>query len=275
MAIISFWSDQHKETGKSTSLAAIATYMAINNTYKMLMFNTAFNDSTLKDCFFEQRKDTKYNFKLDNRTDLDTGIKGLSKAILSNKTSPEIITNYTTTIFKGRLELLTEDEIMYEEYLKQRTTFKEIAKMANKYYDLVFIDLAQIKDDNVANEILDLSNIIVVNLNQNIKSFNKYLNVRKKGIFMDKKNLILLLGRADLDSKYNARNLSREISEKDIYMLPYTTVLYEAANEGQVAEYFMKFRSKTGIDINKKFMNSVQEISERILERIKELQMGM
>lgn len=50
---------------------------------------------------------------------------------------------------------------------------------------------------------------------------------------------------------------------------------FEAANEGYVAEYFMKFRGKTYLDINTKFMNAVNETSERILSKIKELQMGM
>ena len=276
MAIVSFWNEGNKETGKTTSIASIATSIAMNNTYKMLIFDTAYNDTTLQDCFIEPRRETKNAFGINaNRADLDTGIRGVAKAILSNKTSPEIITNYTRTIFRGRLEILTESNISKEEYLKQRLTFKEIVKMANRYYEIVFVDLKGVENDSVEREILEMSNIIVVNLNQNMKSFNKYLELRRNGMFLNKKNLIILLGKADLDSKYNAKNLSREIREKDVFSIPYTTGLFEAANEGHVAEYFMKFRAKTYPDINTKFMESTKETSQRILSKIKELQMGI
>lgn len=272
MAIVSFWSDGIKQTGKSASIAAISTFLAINSTHRMLIFNTAHNDTTLQDCFWPQPKESKFNFRAQNKTDIDTGITGVAKAILSNKTSPEIITNYTKTIFKGRLEILTEKEIAYEEYLKQRVTFKEIVKMANKYYDIVFVDLSAVQNDNIEQEILDISNIIIVNLNQTLRSFNKYLNLRKDGMFQEKNNLIVLLGTADTNSKYNAKNLSREIKEKDVFSIPYTTQFYESSNEGYVAEYFMKFRGKNYPDVNTEFIEAVSQISTRILSKIRELQ---
>ena len=37
MAIISFWSDSKKQTGQTMSAVAIATYMAIEHNYKMMM----------------------------------------------------------------------------------------------------------------------------------------------------------------------------------------------------------------------------------------------
>ena len=274
MAIVSFWSNSGKETGKTSSIAAISTYIAMNNTYKMLILDTNHNDSSLNDCFIEPKKEKKNFFISKDKTDLATGIRGVAKAILSNKTSPEIITNYTTTIFRGRLELLTEKEISKEEYEKQRLTFKEMVKMANRYYDIVFVDLAGIEEDTIEQEIIDMSNIIVANLNQTLKSFNNYLNIRKNGMFINKNNLIVLLGRADLDSKYNAKNLSRVIAEKDVFAIPYATQFFEALNEGHVAEYFMKFRAKKYTDINTKFVDSVKLVSERILSKIKELQMG-
>lgn len=226
MAIVSFWSDGDNETGATTSIAAIATSIATNNAFKMLIFDTSFDDSTLSDCFIENKRDFRSSIGAQGKTDLDTGIRGVSKAILSNKTSPEIITNYTKTIFKGRLEILTGNEISVEEYQKQRTTFAEITKMANRYYDVVFVDLSKQKNDQIERQILEMSNIIVVNLNQTLKSFNNFINLKKNGIFLNKNNLILLLGRADLDSKYNAKNLSRLCGEKDSFQIPYATRIF-------------------------------------------------
>ena len=112
---------------------------------------------------------------------------------------------------------------MLEEYNKQRNTFSEITKMANRYYDIVFVDLAKQQNDRVEKEILEMSNIIVVNLNQTLKSFSNLLNLTKNEMLKGKNNLILLLGKADLDSKYNAKNLSTLSKIKDSFSIPYAT----------------------------------------------------
>lgn len=40
MAIITFWSNTKKETGQSMSIAAVATSMAIEHNYKILLVST-------------------------------------------------------------------------------------------------------------------------------------------------------------------------------------------------------------------------------------------
>ena len=59
MAIISFWSEGDRETGKTSSLAAISTLLSIENTYKTLIFNTEYNDSSLENCFWAPKKPKK------------------------------------------------------------------------------------------------------------------------------------------------------------------------------------------------------------------------
>ena len=53
MAIITFKSNELKETGQTLSLAAIATQMAIEHSYKILIVSTNFKDQTLENCFWE------------------------------------------------------------------------------------------------------------------------------------------------------------------------------------------------------------------------------
>ena len=56
MAVITFCSNEIKETGQTLSMAAIASYMAIEHNYKILMISTGFNDLTLENCFWEYNK---------------------------------------------------------------------------------------------------------------------------------------------------------------------------------------------------------------------------
>ena len=47
MAIVTFKSNELKETGQSLSIAAIAAQMAIDHNYKILVVSTNFKDRTL------------------------------------------------------------------------------------------------------------------------------------------------------------------------------------------------------------------------------------
>lgn len=274
MAIISFWSDGEKETGKTSSIAAIATYLSINSNYKTLLFNTEYNDSSLENCFWEQKKNKRnMEFMLKDRADIAAGTSGVAKAVLSNKTSPEIVKNYTKTIFKNRLEILTEPKISQEDYETQRATYREIAKMSNRYYNLVFVDITGSLEDNITRNMLEISDIIVVNLPQNLKKINEYYELKQTEQLFDKYKTVVLIGKCDRQSKYNAKNIARYMNIKDLYPVPYTTQFLEATNEGKVDEYFMKYRVKSHPDENTYFVEEIKNISTRLLEKIKELQM--
>lgn len=112
MAIISFWNNGKVETNQSMTIAAIATMLAINYDYKILIVNTKNNDMSLEHAF--EPKNSINGMFAKGKMDLATGISGVVKAIASNKTSPEIITNYTKIILKN-LELLTEKKTEPEE----------------------------------------------------------------------------------------------------------------------------------------------------------------
>ena len=212
-------------------------------------------------------------FMIGNRADLATGTTGVAKAILSNKTSPEIIKNYTKTIYKNRLELLTEDNITQEDYQSQRRTYKEIAKIANKYYNLVFVDISGNPDDPTTASILEESDLIIVNLPQNLKKINDYIELKQTNRIFNKDKTIVLIGKCDKNSKYNAKNVSRYANIRDLYPIPYNTQFLEATNEGKITEFFTKFRGRVHPDENTYFLDEVKETSERILEKLKELQM--
>lgn len=274
MAIISFWSDGEKETGKTSSLAAISTYISMENNIKTLLFNTEYNDVSLENCFWEQKRTNKKNeFMPFFKTDLATGTSGVAKAVLSNKTAPEIIKNYTKTIFKDRLEILTETKIAKEDYETQRKTYKEIAKIANRYYNLVWVDITGSEDDSLTRTMLEESDLIIVNLPQNLKKINDYLELKQTDGLFNTAKIMVLIGKCNRESKYNAKNVSRYINVKDLYPVPYNARFLEATNEGKVDEFFMKFRARVHQDENTYFIEEIKEISERILEKLKELQM--
>jgi len=69
MAIISFWSGDNKESGQTLSAAAVATLMALEHNYRVLLIDATFSDDTLERCFW------KINAKKEENGDLKDSIK--------------------------------------------------------------------------------------------------------------------------------------------------------------------------------------------------------
>ena len=267
MSVVTFFSSDKVETSQTTSMSVIATYLSVEKNYKILLVNTKRNDITLQECFWDRSKIVK------SKNILELGINGLIKAITSNKISPEIITNYTRTIFKGRLELLTSSNVTEEDYERQKTYIKNIIRLANKYYDLVFVDLEGSLEDPHIQDILKESNLIVASTSQRIKIIEEFLRDRKRYKVADTKNTIILIGKYDRFSKYNIKNLQRMAKMQDVYGIPYNTLFFEACNEGCLAEYTIKYKKAKGSSVQAPIMESVSKLSNAIVDKLKKIQM--
>lgn len=276
MAIISFWSNGKTETGKAAAIAAITTYLGVQRNFKILVLDTKFNDYFYQDCYWEEDKTIKLIHSQSAKTNIASGISGLTKAILSNKTSPEIVTNYTRLVFKDRLEILTDTSVEKEDYETHKEVFKDIAKIASRYYDLVFIDIDASLDEGTTNSLLEISDLIVANISQKIRQINAYMKAKERNMILEGKPIIPLLGKFDKNSKYTAKNVSRYMKEKEtVCTIPYNTLFFEACNEGEVADFFIKFRKINTKDKNALFLEEVKKTAEKIIYKLQELQMRM
>lgn len=276
MAIISFWSNGKGETGKTATIAAISTFLAIQHNYRILILDTKHNDYSYQDCYWKEDKTIKLIHSENLKANIASGISGLAKAILSNKTSPEIITNYTRIVFKDRLEILTDTDVIKEDYETYKKVFKDIAKIASRYYDLVFIDIDANLGESVTNSLLENSDLIIANLSQKIRQIDNYLKIKQENMIFKEKTVIPLLGRYDKNSKYTVKNVSRYMKEREgICSIPYNTLFFEACNEGEVDDFFIKFRKINPKDKNALFIEEVRKTAEKIIYKLQELQMRM
>ena len=276
MSIITFWSNGKEETAKTLSIAAIATNIAMERNFKILIVPTNYNDDTLELCFWEKEEERRgLNIFNGVKNDLTAGIEGLARAITSNKATPEIIKNYTKIVFRDRLEILPSIRTeSYQEYEKIRTIYKEIIQTANKYYDLVIVDLNKGIDNNIATEILECSDLIVVSITQRLKIINAYMELKKENPIFAQNNIMTLIGRYDRFSKYSGKNVARYLGEKkEPLLIPYCTLFFESCNEGKIADFFLRFRKISDTDRNAIFINEVKKTSEKIIYKLQELQM--
>lgn len=267
MSVVTFYGSDKIETAQTTSLAGITTYLTMEKNYKVLLINAKYNDTGLQECFWEQTNNEK------KKNDLETGISGLIKAISSNKVSPEIITNYTRTVFKERLEILTDNNIIKENFEKQKEYMRTIIKMANKFYDLVFIDVEGNVEEQYIQDIFEESDLVVGNTTQRIKYIKEFMEIAKRKELLTKGKTMILLGKYDKYSKYNAKNLQKAQRINDIYGIPYNTLFFEACNEGKIVDFIINYRKPKETSVQAPIIEAISEVGQRIVDKLKELQM--
>lgn len=277
MAIITFKSNELKETGQTLSLVATATQMAIEHNYKILIVSTNYRDQTLENCFWELDKLNKPIININGRAavGVDSGIEGLIRILVSNKTSPEIVKNYSKTVLRDRLDvILSTNTENYQDYIQICSKYPEVLQMANRYYDLVFVDLSKKMGKQEADNISNISDVVVVNITQRLKSIDDFIELRQNDDYYKRKNIMLLIGRYDAHSKYNVKNVTRYMKEKkQVLAIPYNTLFFEACSEGKVIDYFLKLKNIDENDRNHSFISEINRANDSIIYRLQELQM--
>ena len=278
MPIVSFWSSTKRETAQTLSMIAIACHMAVENNTKILMVDTNFNDPTIKTAFFpEFDNSTKRAIKKLNagKIDIGSGIEGLAKLLASGKNCGEVITDYSKVIYKGRLEAIlsyfSNDET---EIARIRQAYKDLIKQANQHYDYVFVDVPKGLDNSFTNEILNISDVIVFNITQRQRDIDDYLKIKTNNPIFKSEKMLPLIGRYDRYSKFTKKNIARDIGEKkEIPAVSYNTLFFENANEGQIGDYFLKFRKSliSSNDRNAVFVDEVANVADRVVFKTQEV----
>lgn len=279
MAIITFKSNEVKETGQTLSTVAVATQMAIDHNYKILLVSTAFNDKTLEECFWNVNKAQGLADMMGQtaKVGIESGVEGLMRVMASNKTSPEIVKNYSKIILKDRLDILPSPVVTeYKDYENITASYVEILQLANRYYDIVLVDLNKRVPEQDAENILQISDVVVVNLTQKLQSIDHFVEVREQEEFYRKKHIMLLIGRYDSFSKYNVKNITRYMREKkEVNVIPYNTLYFEACSEAKVIDFFLRLKNLDEADRNYVFTKEVSNVGNNIIYKLQELQMKL
>ncbi len=281
MAIITFWSNSKKQMGQTLGIMAAATYIGMDHQYKTLLMSTNAGDTSFEEAFATKISSKRANilaeFGVERKVGLDTGMDGLMKYVSSGKTEVDMVSTFAQVVYRNQLEVLFPSKRI--ETPDDETTiarYKSIISNANKYYDYVFIDLEKGLGKEYIRTILEMSDVIVVGLEQRKKEIENFIEFRKKESLFKKNNSIIMLGRYDRFSKYNIKNVVRQISMKEqIYCVPYNTLLYESVDENQIAELFLRIKKADESDRNGIFMKEVRNFVDGIIYKVQEVQMKL
>ena len=282
MSIVTFWSNGKEQTGKTISIAAISTYMAIKHNIKILVVSTSDRDKTIRNCYSARPNGKTNTFgmfavKDDASYAMQTGLEGVVKMARSNKLEPQMIRNYTKVVFNNALEVLycgTSQDSTGD----LSTYYPEVIRTANQYYDMVIVDLDRNLNREVAEEIINDSDLIVATINQKISSVDEFIKERKEDQLLRSRKTLILLGQYNKFSKFTAKNISRYMKEMDLVLtVPFNTQLHDAAEEAGVPDLFLNYAKNPNIDKeadNTYLFTESERAGEEILARLKELELN-
>lgn len=250
MSIITFLSEELKETGQTMSIAAVATAMAIEHNYKILLISTDFMDKTLENCFWNENTKRFNFFAKTNVTDISNSVEGLARLFASNRADKDIIKTYTKPVLNERLDVLQAPKAKnLKDYANITKYYPSIVELANSYYDIVLVDLSKKMEKEDRDKVINLSDILIVNLNQNMNSINNFMKLKKSNETFNKRNVALMLGKYNPHSKYTNKNVARYLKEKGIPMIvPYNILFSDECSEGRIIDYFLKIQKVEGFD---------------------------
>lgn len=276
MAIVTFWSEDEKVTSQTTSLIASAVQMGIERNLKILILDASFKGEMMKKAFMQDESNTDLIKKINmGKVDISAGIEGLLAAVSSNKISPETVKSYSTPILVGRVDIIyglkTIDKKMFENALMPML---EMVKIADMYYDLIFIDLQKgLRNSPAINEILKASELVIYTMEQKLEQINRFIELwGKDEALLNKNRVIPLLTREDSFSKYNCDNIARKIGMKPgMPSIVYNTLLMEAMQEGKLVNLLITLNDDNSTYRNNYLIKTLEDLNLLIIDRIQQL----
>lgn len=267
MAIVTFWNSTEEQCGTTSGAVALATQVAIDHNIKVLLISTSFNDRLIRDSFWKERKKSTFGLFTNNNSALDNnGIEGLDRVIRSNKVSPEIIKDYTQVVLTDRFEILLGLEESRGQYDLLKERYSQIISLAGKYYDLVIVDLDNNVGQQTVIDILNDSDIIISMVSQRAKQIEKIQEMINKRELLKKEKTIVTLGRYMPNTKYNIKNISRNLlkTRDMVNTIPYNDLFFEATQEATVIDLFLNFTKLKERDVNYFFVQELKRLYDTI-----------
>lgn len=258
--IVSFWSPVHGQCGQTFNSVSFATYIATNYGIKTLIMHSQQEKNNLETAFYEKKTSS------DELLFDESGIDAIDRLAVTRQLSADNFKDYTKNLITDRLDILVGTSKKSEtSYKNMATTMPYILACAKKVYDLVIIDINSGDLFDITRKVLEVSDISVINLNQNLELLKSYFN---KDIYnLEINNKIYLLGNYEKNSIYSKKFISRMFGLDKVFAVHRNTLAMDFYNKNSIIRYFMtNFTDNTD---DYEFLMDLKTLSEEIIRKMK------
>lgn len=262
--VIAFWSPFHGQTGQTLSMAAAGCCLGINYSITTLLMHTHFLHSNLENGFLPPDKDIK------SRMFDERGIDAVEKLARTKQLSEKSLTDYTTSLLPGRLEILTgTSKASIKSFTRLSDSLAYIIACARQSFDLVLCDVNSGLNSEITGIILKNADLVVVCLNQNLEVLKVFFDGHLSHPEIQNRKFTILLGNYQGDSIYTAAYIKKLFKYKeDIYTLPRNAGLMDAHNGHDLLKYFFTNAGVKKQDDNHSVVLGVERLAARIVQEL-------
>lgn len=257
--LVAFWSPLH---GRGTTTNCISTalqfsYSYLNNVY---ITHTHYTRSIMETAFLNGNEDE------DLLRFADVGIDSIERALETGNLKAEDFKSYCNKITSNFYLLAGSKKLNYDLFNKSiGQTFEKVCRYAKEADGVTFVDVESGFTKEIANKVLDLADVIVVNLDQTNYLCEEYFNQNNTfNIDVDKE--IIVIGRFDWESKYTKKYIEKTFNV-DCYTIPQVTELLDAMNNHRVHSFFRENYIMQDVLFFDELNGVVEEIANRALEK--------
>lgn len=253
------WSPIAGKGASTSNVIALSSLMALDHSNKSLLINPQTEQSLLEELYGNINDNNEMNYG---------GVVTLKNLIKSKLFKPDVISDYTTTIYRSNLEFLSASQFMNadDEEEIQQFSLGMILSASNSNYDLTWID-APSGINSLSEFILKQADLVLVNLPQDKSAIHKFYKDYSK--YLKDKAYLILIGNYDALASYSTRNIRRTHKIQDV-MLPvlYATDYKNAVNQNTVSEFFVRIRKTNKGESIYSYIHSLREVNQTILKEL-------
>lgn len=258
---IAFWSPIHGQAGTTSNILITALMTGLVFRKRTLLTQTHFNFNNLEAPLVD------YNPKNNASADyyLDVGLDSLIRSFKAARLDKASLENCCIAFPDTNVTLLPGTTKSNKDSFEAEmgAVIINLLRSIEELYSVVFIDVSP-GDNPLSLKIIEDSELVVVNLSQNIAITQIYFNLYGDRL---KSRAFYLFGDYDRNSKYNLGNLRRRFS-KDITVLnsgviPYNTAFHDSQCDTRTIDFLQKNLNCSKDDENYYFiMKSLKAVTK-------------
>lgn len=266
-----YWSPIHGQAGTTSNMLANALITGIQYKKKCLLMHTHFKlnnlEAPLVGCNTKNADSSGFF--------LDVGLDSLVRSFKAARLGEEDLNNCCISIPNTSISLLpgtcknNEASFAYEMDMVIINLLRTIEELV----DIVFIDVCS-GEHPLSRKIMEDSDVIVVNLSQNIGLLEDFLSREQNQLLpLDNQKrkhqkLFFLIGNYDDNSKYNINNIRRRhrkvMKHNNSGTIPYNTAFHDALCDGTVVDFFKENLRCGKEDENRYFITEAKQAATKI-----------
>lgn len=257
MKVVSFWSPQPGHGSVTSNVITSTAILGVEHQQKTLLIHTGYAGTNL-DAYLINKEKHHFVPSLN-----DDGIDGLKRLAKSNRLSAQALNDYTTTLIPGRMDVLKGKNRIQQDDDAGKALFTQIIQHSSTIYNLAFIDTHA---SSSADYLLELSDLVVVCLNQNQYHLDRFFGKEDWPAALDKKPYIVVLGQYDPYSKLSHKNIQRRYNLKvPLYPIPYCSDFRNACNDREPLSFFIRAKKFKKSHASYPFIQEARKLAKGIL----------